>query len=188
MCSPEVKEVHLKFTHNNVHSQGNHYNPIVHDASIETNLDLLSTVAKYSVKLPTHDVICLESDDEQITTADEPICIDVDTPQKISGAVKSEYVHDVDANTNEIPEIKRGKYFPIYLFDNIQPEEVEYIPGDIDGMRLYRIQATKQNWTRLTRDLHYFTMTSSSKAEYHGKWKIGTCQGSWVCQNTKCCL
>ena len=25
MCSEELKEVHLKFTHNNLHSQGNHY-------------------------------------------------------------------------------------------------------------------------------------------------------------------
>ena len=175
MSSPEAKEVHLKFMHNNLHSQGNHYDPIVHDACIETNLDLLSSVDEYAAKLPTNDVICLDSDDEIITTADEPICIDVDTPQKISGAVKSEYVHDVHTDTNEIPKIKHGKYFPIHLFDNMQPEEVEYIPGNIDGMKLYRIQATKQNWTRLTSDLCYFTITSSSKAGYHGKWKIGTC-------------
>ena len=104
MCSEESKEVHLKFTHNNLHSQGNHYDLIVCDASIETNLDLLSTVAEYATKLP--DVICIDSDDEdmpcEITTTDEPICIDVDTPQKISTQVKSEDLHDPD----EIPEIK----------------------------------------------------------------------------------
>ena len=70
----------------------------------------------------------------------------------------------------------------------MEPEEVKYIPGDIDGMKLYQLEATNQNWTRLTSDLHYFTMTSSSKAGYHGKWKIGTCQGSWVCENKKCCF
>ena len=104
MCSEESKEVHLKFTHNNLHSQGNHYDPIVHDASIETNLDLLSTVAEYATKLP--DVICIDSDDQdmpsEITCTDETICIDVDTPQKISTQVKSEHVHDPD----KIPEIK----------------------------------------------------------------------------------
>ena len=31
-------------------------------------------------------------------------------------------------------------------------------------------------------------MTSSSKSGYHGKQKIGTCQGSWVCENKKCCF
>ena len=61
MCSDESKEVHLKFTHNNLHSQGNHYDLIVHDAPIQTNLDLLSTVAEYAAKLP--DVICIDSDD-----------------------------------------------------------------------------------------------------------------------------
>ena len=70
----------------------------------------------------------------------------------------------------------------------MEPEEVEYIPGDIDGMKLYKLEATNQNWTRLTSDLCYFTMTSSSKSGYHGKWKIGTCQGSWVCENKKCCF
>ena len=29
-------------------------------------------------------------------------------------------------------------------------------------------------------------MTSSSKAGYHGKMQIGTCQGSWVCENKNC--
>ena len=74
------------------------------------------------------------------------------------------------------------------MFDNMEPEEVEYIPGDIDGLKLYQLEVTNQNWTRLTSDLHYFTMTSSSKVGYHGKWKIGTCQGSWVCENKKCCF
>ena len=104
MCSDESKEVHLKFTHNNLHPQGNHYDLIVHDASIETNLDLLSTVAEYATKLP--DVICIDSDDQdmpcKITTTDEPICVDVDIPQKISTQANSEHVHDPD----EIPEIK----------------------------------------------------------------------------------
>ena len=59
MQSEESKEVHLKFTHNNLQLQGNHYDPrlcMMHQ-SIQTNLDLLSTVAEYATKLP--DVICI---------------------------------------------------------------------------------------------------------------------------------
>ena len=59
-----------------------------------------------------------------------------------------------------------GKYFSIHLFDEMEPEEVEYIPGNIDGMKLYQLEATNQNWTKLMSDLHYFTMTISSKAGY----------------------
>ena len=63
-------------------------------------------VAQYATKLPTHDVLCLDSDEEDMAcdmmTTDEPICIDVDTSQKISSEVKSEDIDDTD----EIPEIK----------------------------------------------------------------------------------
>ena len=51
----------------------------------------------------------------------------------------------------------------------METETVEYIPGNIDGLKLYQVEATEQNWTRLTSDLHYFTMISTSKAGYHGK-------------------
>ena len=83
----------------------------------------------------------------EITCTDEPICVDVDTPQKISTQVKSEHVHDPD----EIPEIKRGKYFPICLFDNMEPEEVEYIPGDIDGMKLYITWSNKSKLDKINK-------------------------------------
>ena len=66
MCSNSSKQVHLKFTHNNVHSQGNHYDPIVHDDSTKTNLDILASVAEYATKMPTNDVACIDSDDEDI--------------------------------------------------------------------------------------------------------------------------
>ena len=132
MCSNSSKQVHLKFTHNNVHSQGNHYDPIVCDDSTKTNLDILASVAEYATKMPTNDVVCIDSDDKdmicEMTTSNEPVCIDVETPQKKSSKVKYD--------TDEIPEIKRGKYFPIHLFDNMEPETVEYIPGNIDGLKL----------------------------------------------------
>ena len=93
MCSTSSKQVHLKFTHNNVHSKGNHYDPIVRDDSIKTNLDILSAVAEYATKIPTNDVVCIDSDDEkdmicEMTTSNEPFCIDVEKPQKKSSEVK----------------------------------------------------------------------------------------------------
>ena len=101
MCSNSSKQVHLKFTHNNIHSQGNHYDPIVRHDSSKTNLDILASVAEYATKMCTNDVVCIDSEDEDIcemTTSDEPFCIDVETPQKKSSKVKYD--------TDEIPEIK----------------------------------------------------------------------------------
>ena len=92
----------MKFTHNNIHSQGNHYDPIVCDDSTKTNLNILLSVAEYATKIPTNDVVCIDSDDEdmicEMTTSDEAFCIDVETPQKKSSKMKYD--------TDEIPEIK----------------------------------------------------------------------------------
>ena len=35
-------------------------------------------------------------------------------------------------------------------------------------------------------DLRYFAMLTSSKADYKGVRKVGTCHGSWECQNPHC--
>ena len=40
----------------------------------------------------------------------------------------------------ESTDIARGKYFPMYLFDNMQPEIVTTIPEDIDGTRYYILE------------------------------------------------
>ena len=93
-------------------------------------------MADYATKFPTNDVLCVNSDEDmlcEMTTTDGPICINVDTPKKKSSKVKSEHLDDTD----KIPKIKSGKYFPIHLFDNMEPEEVEYIRTNIDGMKLY---------------------------------------------------
>ena len=63
-------------------------------------------MAEYATKLCTNNVICVNSDEEdmmcEMTTTNEPVCIDVDTPQKKSSKVKPEDLDDTD----DIPEIK----------------------------------------------------------------------------------
>ena len=35
--------------------------------------------------------------------------------------------------------------FPTHLFAGLEPEPVDFLPGDINGMQLFRLQATAKN-------------------------------------------
>ena len=91
--------------------------------------------------------------------------------------------HDPD---NESTDVGRGKYFPMYLFENIQPEIVKSIPEDIDGQKYYILETGDQSWHEVTGDRRNFGMCTSSRQGFEGIRKIGYCHGSWVCPNSKC--
>ena len=61
-----------------------------------------------------------------------------------------------------IPDIRRGKPFPTYLFSTTKPIEVECTPNDINGFKLYKIHTTDQEWMKVTSDQHYFDFKTSS--------------------------
>ena len=87
---------------------------------------------------------------------------------------------------SDCPDIGRGKYFPMQMFEDINPQPVDVLPKYLDGICLYLLETTCNTWTRKTSDLWYVKMVTSSKSGYHGYRKIGKCQGSWVCQNPYC--
>ena len=63
------KDIYLKFTHNNLHSQGNHYDSIVNGQQLDTNnLELLSEVAVNEVPK--------SKEMTQVHQPDIPICND----------------------------------------------------------------------------------------------------------------
>ena len=74
----------------------------------------------------------------------------------------------------------------MYLFDNIQPEIVTSIPGDIDGQKYYILETDDQGWHEVTRDSRNFIMHPSSRQGFKGIRKIGYFHSSWVCPNSKC--
>ena len=85
-----------------------------------------------------------------------------------------------------IPDIRRGKPFPMYLFATMKPTEVESIPNNIDGFKLYQIKTTDRDWTKVTSNCCYFDLKTSSRQNFFSKRKGGICQGSWVCPNPSC--
>ena len=92
---------------------------------------------------------------------------------------------EFEANTL-ISQISRGKPFPMWYFDTKIPELIDAVPLDIDGTQFYRIKANKNEWHKVTRDLRHFNMVTSSREGFNGERRIGTCQGSFICNNDQC--
>ena len=61
------------------------------------------------------------------------------------------------------PILGRGNYFPIHLYDNTEPEKVDELPPDIDGMKVYEVHTTPENWKEDTRDRCYFVLSTANK-------------------------
>ena len=85
-----------------------------------------------------------------------------------------------------LKNIKQGKRFPVWLYGGMVAEEVEKVPEDINGMKLYKIPASDDTWGDLTSDCRYSVMQTSSRSTLFGTRKIGKCHGSWVCLNDDC--
>ena len=83
-------------------------------------------------------------------------------------------------------QINCGRPFPTWHFEGMVPELADAIPLDIDGTQLYQIKTTKNQLTKVTRDLRHFHMLTSSRDGLVGERRIGTCQGSFVCHNDQC--
>ena len=92
---------------------------------------------------------------------------------------------EFEANTL-ISQISRGRPFPMWYFDTKIPELIDAVPLDIDGTQFYRIKANKNEWHKVTRDLRHFNMVTSSREGFNGERRIGTCQGSFICNNDQC--
>ena len=47
----------------------------------------------------------------------------------------------------QFPKFGSGNYFPTWLFSDMVPEEVNQLPSDITGQKLYKIVgANNDNW------------------------------------------
>ena len=49
--------------------------------------------------------------------------------------------------------ICQGKPFPMWLFKDMEPQDVSAVPPDIDGLQFYRILMNAGNWLNVTADL-----------------------------------
>ena len=74
-----------------------------------------------------------------------------------------------------------------HLFIGLNPTQVDFIPGNIDGMKLYKLgNVQAKNCWKVASDLRHFKMNTTRRKGLKGKIKIGTCAGSYECQNDNC--
>ena len=69
----------------------------------------------------------------------------------------------------------------------ITPTPVDFIPGNIDGLKLYKLCniQPKDCW-KSAYDLRHFKMHTTRRKGFRGKIKVGFCSGNYVCKNDEC--
>ena len=102
--------------------------------------------------------------DHEITPSQ--IKIDIDF-QVIADDIQ--IIQDDAVKSQEIcQQIARGKYFPVHLFDNIQPQEVHKITEHLEVLQLFQVKTNIKTWHRDTSDLCHFKMHSSRRQGFGG--------------------
>jgi hypothetical protein len=72
------------------------------------------------------------------------------------------------------------------IFNDVQVQHVECLPYDVNGTNIYQLACTKDTWNAKQRDGRWFQMHSSTRRNFYGIRKIGTCEGSYICTNADC--
>jgi hypothetical protein len=78
--------------------------------------------------------------------------------------------------------------FPLHLYEDLEPTEVEKCPPDINGFKFYKVQV-REDWLKAQRDRRHFTMNSSKPCKENIGLviqKSGRCSGSHYCTNRSC--
>ena len=89
-------------------------------------------------------------------------------------------------STAKFPHIGSGNYFPVWLFDDMEPISVDQLLANVNGKKIYAIQTNAASWKVNCHDKDHFVMTSSSCKGFAGIRRIGTCLGLYFCPNTAC--
>ena len=174
--NPE-KEVHLKFTHDNSAPGGNHCDCVVRTTLAKKELLLdqqKTTPVTEETQIPETLTRTKNLDDVEVIDLTQEINITGNTTGKSSFGFE------------DAPTVKREVCFPTYLYSEIEPTEVDRIPGEIDGTCWYRIKYTEKEYTDKTSDLRGFMMRTNSCTGLVGRRKVGSCQGSYIFSNKSC--
>ena len=96
---------------------------------------------------------------------------------------------DLDLQDDEqhlLKSVSRGRPFPTWYFNSVQPKFVSRLPENIDGTCLFKIKVQDHQWHAVTGDKRHFRMLTSSCERFYGERRIGTCKGSFICNNRQC--
>ena len=104
-----------------------------------------------------------------------------DTPDEIEFDFTNE-----DASQYNLTSEDQCVWFPEEIFDDIEPETLNYVPYNINGNHSYRIQVLNNKWHKYQDDGRWFLMHSSTMRKSEVVRKTGKCLGSYTCPNDEC--
>ena len=117
-CAQSEREFWMKFYHDPKKDDGNHY-----DSVVLTSDGTLQPVGFDLTTGSLQDTM----DSSQDSTLD---LLDLLKPE----------------GSEAVPKINRGNYFPVNIFSEMEPIEVDQLPPDVDGMKWYKIKCTSENY------------------------------------------
>ena len=161
------KEIHLKFTHDNINVAMNHYDCIL----LLEEPTLSHTDEQVTIESPSP------------TTTGQATCMDnADVIDLMEDCKSTTSKHQEMPHNNTGDELQ----FPMDLFLKTEGECVDELPHDIDGFKLYKIKCSQQEWVEKSKDLWHFKMNTLRRKDLIGTRKVGRCLGSLYCMSAQC--
>ena len=148
---------------------------------------------------------------EEITTEDEGNPIDLtheimQTNTSDLNSITSTNTRNVDTDVkivSDLADLEDGIEIPESYHHEKRPRKLKYreksinyvkfvqmdsvlvdeIPWDVDRDQKYRIECEEEDYIDKAKDGRWFQMHTSSRKGLVGKRKVGTCQGSLMCEN-----
>jgi hypothetical protein len=88
-----------------------------------------------------------------------------------------------------VGSVNNSKFMSPSLWDNCEPEEVDSIPYDINGLRKFLLVCEKKDMMKVSKDGRpWSTWMTSSRRNFNGIRRLAVCNGSFRCDVTSCQL
>ena len=188
--SSTAKDVYVKYS-------SDHYDSIVllSREADQTNYLVVSNISADSAADTTDD----DSQSTNLTTDDDSQDSTVQSKSAFSSiheqscsanedtAEKVKCYKEINDIANEVAKnMGSGQEFPYNLFWEIEPERVDSIPEDINGLKVYKMKASKATYMKQARDKRHFYISTSTKKTFNGIRCLGKCSEYYVCPNADC--
>ena len=190
------EEVEFDMKHVSLAESQYYFNELGWPVMGDTKSSLMQQMTAEATKLPESPRVSTK----QPPQAPQPPPDRWDTPPPTEDTRASEFIKRKDqSNTagrpfdpNEPVQLvskSARAYFPFDLYSEVEAEEVEKCPEDINGFKLYKIHFEDgENPNVLASDRRRFKMRTSKgkKLPVGATRKVGWCSGSLICQNEHC--
>ena len=109
-------------------------------------------------------------------------------PEVISTDSDNSLLSISTTSTSKSYNVGKGNYFPYEQLASLTPENVEKLPHDIDGDKVYKIKTSEENWVKTLQDGQYFILNTSSKKAFPWTCKEWDLPGELLLPQQRLCF